>query len=343
MHIHSDLRALLHDLAHGVFHFEGKFWRTLVLLAWQPGELTRSYIGGRANKICLADRAVSVRGVPDVRGDLQPRPLRRRDSAIGADAQNPADSLASAQLRRLDMLKQQRAMATDDRTRDALDQQILGQQNAIDTLQGLKSRPTSDIAWLDRILQSAVAQPELLLYKLKSNGYKYSWALIPISLPFIWLHFAFRRDISLYHHAIFAIYSLSFMSLAVVTLTVVSVIRVPDALIVLAGVLIAPAHMYRQLNGAYRLDRFAAAWRTAALLCITFITSATFLVFLLSWEAEEVETAICGLDSRTGFLVHFFNVVPANRATPPKVVWAALRPSRKSLSEYDEYRSVGSW
>ena len=45
-HIHSDLRALLHDLAHGVFHFEGKFWRTLVLLAWQPGERTRRYIEG---------------------------------------------------------------------------------------------------------------------------------------------------------------------------------------------------------------------------------------------------------------------------------------------------------
>ena len=282
VHIPSDLRALLHDFAHGVFHFEGKFWRTLVLLAWQPGELTRRYIGGERTKFVspIGLFLFSVFLMFAVASSLA-----RYGSgtvAIVADAQNPADSLASAQLRHLDTLKQQRAMATDDRTRDALDQQILGQQKAIDTLQGLKkSGPTFGVGWLDRILQSAVAQPELLLYKLKSNGYKYSWALIPISLPFIWLLFAFRRDIGLYHHAIFAIYSLSFMSLAVVALTVLSVIRVPDALIVLAGVLIAPAHMYRQLKGAYRLDRFAAAWRTAALLCITFVTSATFLVFLL--------------------------------------------------------------
>ena len=31
---------------HGVLHFEGKIWRTLPLLAWRPGELTRRYIDG---------------------------------------------------------------------------------------------------------------------------------------------------------------------------------------------------------------------------------------------------------------------------------------------------------
>ena len=31
---------------HGVLHFEGKIWRTLPLLAWKPGELTRRYIDG---------------------------------------------------------------------------------------------------------------------------------------------------------------------------------------------------------------------------------------------------------------------------------------------------------
>ena len=281
-HIHSDLRALLHDLAHGVFHFEGKFWRTLVLLAWQPGELTRRYIDGERTKFVspFGLFLFSVFLMFAVTSNL----ARYGGGAVAivVDAKNPADSLASAQLQHLDVLKQQRAMAKDDRTRDALDRQILGQQNAIDTLQGLKkSGPNVGIGWLDRIMQSAVAQPELLLYKLKSNGYKYSWTLIPISLPFIWLLFAFRRDVGLYHHAIFAIYSLSFMSLAVVALTLLSVIRVPDALIVVATLLIAPVHMYRQLKGAYRLDRFAAGWRTVALLCITFVTSAMFLLFLL--------------------------------------------------------------
>ena len=40
------LRAFFHDLLHGVLHFEGKIWRTLPMLAWRPGELTRRYIDG---------------------------------------------------------------------------------------------------------------------------------------------------------------------------------------------------------------------------------------------------------------------------------------------------------
>ena len=46
-HVHRSLSAFFHDLLHGVFHFEGKLWRTLPMLAWRPGRLTREYIDGR--------------------------------------------------------------------------------------------------------------------------------------------------------------------------------------------------------------------------------------------------------------------------------------------------------
>ena len=46
-HVHKTLGAFFHDLLHGVLHFEGKMWRTLPLLAWRPGKLTREYIDGR--------------------------------------------------------------------------------------------------------------------------------------------------------------------------------------------------------------------------------------------------------------------------------------------------------
>src|SRR5829696_6410311 len=46
-HVHRTLGAFFHDLLHGAFHFEGKVWRTLPLLAWRPGRLTREYIEGR--------------------------------------------------------------------------------------------------------------------------------------------------------------------------------------------------------------------------------------------------------------------------------------------------------
>ncbi len=36
------MSAYGHDILHGVFHFEGTIWRTLPMLAFRPGELTRA-------------------------------------------------------------------------------------------------------------------------------------------------------------------------------------------------------------------------------------------------------------------------------------------------------------
>ena len=62
--------------------------------------------------------------------------------------------------------------------------------------------------------------PQFLLYKLKTNGYKFSWALIPLSIPFMWLLFFWRRDIHLYDHAIFVTYSITFMMLFLIVLSI---------------------------------------------------------------------------------------------------------------------------
>ena len=49
-HVHRSISAFWHDILHGVLHFDGKFWNTLPLLAWQPGHLTRRYIHGERAK-----------------------------------------------------------------------------------------------------------------------------------------------------------------------------------------------------------------------------------------------------------------------------------------------------
>ena len=45
-HVHRSVRAFFQDFVQGLFNFEGKFWRTLPMLAWKPGEMTRRYIAG---------------------------------------------------------------------------------------------------------------------------------------------------------------------------------------------------------------------------------------------------------------------------------------------------------
>ena len=45
-HVHRSMRGFAQDFVQGLFNFEGKIWRTLPMLAWRPGEMTRRYIAG---------------------------------------------------------------------------------------------------------------------------------------------------------------------------------------------------------------------------------------------------------------------------------------------------------
>ncbi|WP_341712473.1 DUF3667 domain-containing protein, partial [Erythrobacter sp.] len=45
-HLHRTLAAFGHDLLHGALHLDGKTWKTLPLLVFKPGQLTRRYIEG---------------------------------------------------------------------------------------------------------------------------------------------------------------------------------------------------------------------------------------------------------------------------------------------------------
>ena len=54
--------------------------------------------------------------------------------------------------------------------------------------------------WLKNAVKKVTANPDLLLYKLKANGYKFAWLLIPISLPFVWLTLIGRRGFHFYDH-----------------------------------------------------------------------------------------------------------------------------------------------
>jgi len=292
-HVHRNLGALVHDIAHGVFHFEGKVWKTLPMLVTRPGELTRRYIGGERVKfvspmamflfsVFLMFAVVSNVGS---HGKAEPGP-------------SVAVRLATAQ-EKLEKAERNRAEETDPDDIKDYDERIAALKTKITALQAVKDhaggtvRPDREPAHVDPsnpvlripivggIVRHAAANPELVVYKMKSYAYKYSWALIPISLPFIWLLFAFRRDVGLYDHAIFAIYSLSFMSLGVVVLVLGSRIGVPTAIITLAAIVIPPVHMYRQLGTVYGLGRWGAVWRTSALLIMTSITLSMFASFVL--------------------------------------------------------------
>jgi hypothetical protein len=133
---------------------------------------------------------------------------------------------------------------------------------------------------VDAAVRRAADNPELTIYKLKNTAYKYSFMLVPISLPFLWLMFFWRRGIAMYDHAVFVLYSLSFMSLLFVALMALGAAHAGKAVALLAAVA-PPLHMAVQLKEAYGLGVWSSLWRTVALLIVSAIVFVLFLLLIV--------------------------------------------------------------
>ena len=104
---------------------------------------------------------------------------------------------------------------------------------------------------------------------------------ISLSIPFVWLLFAWRRRFKAYDHAIFVTYSRSFMTLFAIALTLLGLVGVGGGAIFMAFVLLAPIHIYKQLRGTYELSRFSASWRLFVLLIFIQVILVIFLQILV--------------------------------------------------------------
>ena len=112
-------------------------------------------------------------------------------------------------------------------------------------------------------MEAKFQNPDLLLYKFQNTAYKFSFLLIPISLPFLWLMLFWKRGVTLYDHAVFALYSLSFMTLFLVASSLLGPL-VPDTVPGTEYLILVPVlHLFFQFKGTYELGWFGAAWRTA--------------------------------------------------------------------------------
>jgi Protein of unknown function (DUF3667) len=292
-HVHRTLGAFFHDLLHGVLHFEGKIWRTLPLLAWNPGKLTREYIDGRrANYVspialflfCVfATFAVFNLGAG---GDLT---LKQAKAAISAPEN---ERRAQAEVARLE------AELAESRRRgqvpSGLEEQLEGAREGLSALRAIRGgnlpdsiaisedsaeKPTADrinAAW-----RHFTENPELTAFKLQSVAYKYSWLLIPLSVPFLWLLFPFSRRFHLYDHTVFATYSLSFMLLLLALVTLANMSAALEWL-VMPALLYVPWHLYRQLRGAYDLSSGGALLRLPLLLLFAILVVVLWGVALLA-------------------------------------------------------------
>ncbi len=282
-HVHRSLRAFMGDFVSGLLNFEGKFWRTLPMLAWCPGDLTRRYIAGERARfispvalylfsVFLMFAVLNLTGALDtgppggVRGNFK-QAVTEQQAQIARTEKQRAEAIAA-----------KKPVAEFDRKLAEQKKDLV----QIERLQRGELPIEADVSdndtpqWVRGVVKKAQENPELMVTNIQDAASKFSWLLIPLSVPFMWLLFPFSRRYYLYDHTVFVTYSLSFMMM----LAILGGLLVAAGWTAVAGFLffVPPIHMYRQLKQAYGLGRFGALFRTTLLVTFAFVAAALFFV-----------------------------------------------------------------
>lgn len=297
-HVHKTLGAFFHDLLHGVFHFEGKIWRTLPMLAWKPGQLTREYVDGRrASYVSPIALFLFVVFLTFAVFNMLKSPVEFNSNQIGElqDQAHDAKINADNDVERIEA-KLADARAGKGGDVQKLEEELRIARQTAQVFDGVESGKLpeqiakadgkGDQAVADKVNQAwqhAKRNPELMLYKLQSSAYKYAWLIIPLSVPFMWLLFPFSRRFHLYDHTVFVTYSVSFMLILAMVGSLAA--QVGLGWLAFPLTLYAPFHVYRQARGTYGLSRFGAWWRTwfiAFFAMVVVLLFATLLALLVA-------------------------------------------------------------
>lgn len=114
-HVHRTLLHLGEELLHGVMHFDGRLWRTLPMLIFNPGRLTREWVQGKRTRYVsplamflftlfvmffalsfMPHRAVTLPSLPQ-QIEAQKEAVADAEEVVAAAREEAASAAASAQ------------------------------------------------------------------------------------------------------------------------------------------------------------------------------------------------------------------------------------------------------
>ena len=277
-HVHRSMRGFMHDFVQGLFNFEGKIWRTLPMLAVKPGEMTRRYIAGERARFVspvglylftvfamfAALNLTGALGTPKHFQSELKADIADNQVAIAKLEAKKAAGAAGADLARI------------DRKLAKLHEDIAENQKLVSGKALVTQDPGDETpSFIKPFIENARDNPEVVSMKFQDAASKFSWLLIPLSVPFLWLLFPFRRRYNSYDHAVFVTYSLSFMMMLVITGSLL--VAVGSSALASLLFFVPPFHMCRHLKGAYELGRWSAIVRTMALVTFAFAAAGMFM------------------------------------------------------------------
>lgn len=384
-HVHRSVLHVVEEVIHGITHLDGRAWRSLPMLMFRPGTLTRNYVmGQRARYVppfamflfsvfamflvfafsggpglvtaAAVTKSEQVQAAREQLGDAETdlkeaqaetaaaqaeltklnaasssepgkigaatgelagtnaqvvnamRNVEEAKTALAAAIAKPEDKVTPAPLegaskskasfsfnsetereRALGEIAKKRASARSNGTEDqseASEQISISSSDDIMTMlkDSMRRGDFINTSWpaLNEKIRYKTKNPDLFLYKLQNTAYKFSFLLIPLSLPFIWLMLFWKKNVTLFDHAVFALYSLSFVSFLFMMISLIAHWVSPGWGFAAAAIIL-PVHIFYQFKGAYQLKWFSAFWRTS-LFCMIFswVIVATFFVSIIA-------------------------------------------------------------
>lgn len=255
-HLHATLGDLLGEMFEGVAHFDGRLWRTLPLLVFRPGELSRRWKAGERVKFVhplhvFLFAVFLVFTLPYLTG---------------------AASEPLADVRRIE--GQAGAAGGLEVTRPGLDGQV--------DVAELEGTPLGQ--FVEKVAGKLDTAEERAFFRTKymAMAYKLAWVLAPLSMLILGLLMAFRRGYTLYDHGVVSLYGLGFFGL---TIAIGMLLPRPVGGW-WEGVLpfLLPLHVLVHLKGAYGLSWAGAVVRSLALGTLTLMAFGLFMagVFALT-------------------------------------------------------------
>ena len=302
-HLHRSIGDVFHEFLHGITHFDGKAWTTLPMLLFRPGRLIRSYIDGHRARyvapvplflmvVFLMFFVLSFVSINDTVGTAD---QGSGQAAVASDKAGIAKALAdidagiieakargdTAKLAELEAGRRLVTAVGVPGANVSVTNKIADEIEA--SARSGKLKVNTGVKALDAKGSEALKNPRLVLYKLQTKAYKLSFLLVPMSLPWLWLVFLWKRGVGVYDHAIFALYSISFMSLLFIAGSLALTANIVTEAFWVPLLLAPSLHMFASLRGAYGLGVFSAGWRTAYLsIAAAFTLSLYFLILIVA-------------------------------------------------------------
>ncbi|HEY1926050.1 MAG TPA: DUF3667 domain-containing protein [Caulobacteraceae bacterium] len=289
---HRSWVRLAGESVEGVFHMDGRVWRTLPDLVLRPGRLTRRYLDGqRAPQIpplrlflvvllvLFACGALSASFGPMSVNQADLTPTQRAD-VERAVAKAKAGQLSDAErqaLRRELRAARPRFTEMTPAQKEAAKAQVgqLRLSNAVREQQGGASA-ASAVDWLREHLQRVIDRPEEFKLQLETWGERFAFLMLPISAVILSILFVFQRRFYVFDHLIFSMHSLSFMGLLISTIMLLSMLGNGSILF-----FAAPVHLFVHMRGVYQTSIVGTLLRMALLFVASLVAFCVLIIGLV--------------------------------------------------------------